>query len=52
MAGTKHFYKFRSLQNPQRFIDIIVNKRLYAAEVEKLNDPMEGVFTDDANHLK
>lgn len=35
-------YKYRTLDNWKRFIDILVNQRLYAAEFDKLNDPMEG----------
>jgi len=39
------YYKYRSLSNLQFALDILVNKRLYAAEFTKLNDPMEGLFT-------
>ncbi len=41
-------YKYRSLQNFERFVDILINRRLYAAPFLNLNDPMEGryVFTD------
>lgn len=47
---TPHYYKFRSLQNLKRFIDIILNERLYASKYDELNDPMEGVYlTDPAN---
>lgn len=38
------YYKFRSLQNFKRFIDIILNERLYASRYDELNDPMEGVY--------
>ena len=38
------FYKYRSLENFERFLDIIVNKRLYGAVYSELNDPMEGRF--------
>lgn len=40
----QHYYKFRSLQNFKRFIDIILNKRLYASRYDELNDPMEGAY--------
>ena len=40
----RHYYKFRSLQNLKRFIDIILNERLYASRYDELNDPMEGVY--------
>jgi hypothetical protein len=38
------FYKYRSLQNWQFLLDILLNSRLYAAKFEDLNDPMEGLF--------
>jgi hypothetical protein len=37
-------YKYRSLENIDFLLDIIVNSRLYAATYESLNDPMEGYF--------
>lgn len=37
-------YKYRSLDNFQFLLDIIVNKRLYAARFDEMNDPMEGVY--------
>ena len=37
-------YKYRSLDNLEYTLDIIVNSRLYAATYETLNDPMEGHF--------
>lgn len=37
-------YKYRSLKNFKRFVDIIMNNRLYAAEHFKLNDPKEGLY--------
>lgn len=40
----QHYYKYRSLQNLKRFIDIILNERLYASRYNELNDPMEGVY--------
>ena len=49
------FYKYRTLDNFQFLLDIIVNNRLYAAKFDDLNDPMEGAYTtkdivDDAFH--
>ncbi len=35
-------YKFKSLANFEYVADIIINKRLYAADFTELNDPMEG----------
>lgn len=42
-------YKFRSLQNLRRFLDILVKKRLYMAHYDEMNDPMEGAFLLDAS---
>lgn len=39
------YYKYRSLANIHFTLDILVNRRLYASEFTKLNDPMEGLFT-------
>lgn len=33
-----------SLEKFERFVDIIINKRLYAAIYTELNDPMEGLY--------
>ncbi|OFO51071.1 hypothetical protein HMPREF3027_08770 [Porphyromonas sp. HMSC077F02] len=38
------YYKYRSLKDLERFLDIILNKRLYGAVYTELNDPMEGKF--------
>lgn len=35
-------YKYKSLQDLYYFIDILLNKRLYAAKYLELNDPLEG----------
>lgn len=40
----KTYYKYRSLSDFERFLDIIVNNRLYGAVYKELNDPMEGKF--------
>ncbi len=37
-------YKYKSLSNFELVADILINKRLYAAHFEELNDPMEGDF--------
>ncbi len=38
------FYRFRSLENFEYTADILLNKRLFASDFRKLNDPMEGAF--------
>lgn len=43
----EHLYKYRSLANMKRFIDILMNRRLYASKYLELNDPMEGYFLYD-----
>lgn len=48
-TDTPKLYKYRSLQDLKRFLDIIVNKRLYGARYLSLNDPMEGQFNFDLN---
>lgn len=37
-------YKFRSLENFDRIVDILVNKKFYLSKWSDLNDPMEGYF--------
>jgi hypothetical protein len=37
-------YKYRGLSNMQFTLDILVNQRMFAAEFNKLNDPMEGTY--------
>ncbi|MCW8831230.1 MAG: DUF2971 domain-containing protein [Gammaproteobacteria bacterium] len=37
-------YKFRSLDNMDYALDIILNERLYCPEYSELNDPFEGLF--------
>lgn len=49
------YYKYRSLQNLQRFIDIVIYHRLWSSTHEELNDPMEGVFrynSDDSPFIQ
>ncbi len=43
----EYLYKYRSLVNMKRFIDILMNRRLYASKYLDLNDPMEGFFLYD-----
>lgn len=45
--GTQHYFKYRDLTNIERFIDILLRKRLYMSTYSELNDPMEGVFLYD-----
>ncbi|WP_171754313.1 DUF2971 domain-containing protein [Vibrio sp. 99-8-1] len=40
-------YKFRSLDNFQFVLDILVNQRMYTATFDTMNDPMEGFYTSD-----
>ena len=37
-------YKYRSLTNFERILDITLNQRLYCSTYDKLNDPFEGIF--------
>lgn len=43
------YYKYRSLQNLNRILDILINERLYAAKFQNLNDPMEGHYQYNAD---
>lgn len=38
------FYKYRALDDWKFLVDIFLNKRLFAAGFESLNDPMEGRY--------
>lgn len=42
-------FKYRSLSDLKRVLDIIVNKRLFGAKYLTLNDPMEGQFEIDSS---
>lgn len=44
MKNQEIYYKYRSLSNLKRFIEILLNQKLYAGTFEQLNDPMEGYF--------
>lgn len=37
-------YKYRSFENIEYTLDILLNERLHCAPYDKLNDPFEGVF--------
>lgn len=39
-----YFYKYKSLGNIERFLDIIANQRIYVPKYDELNDPMEGHY--------
>ena len=43
----EHFFKYRGISNLRYLLDILINKRLYAARYDELNDPMEGVYIAD-----
>lgn len=46
----KIFYKYRNLSDLERFLYIIMEKRIYGATYAELNDPMEGKFkSEDLN---
>ncbi|EGR1265477.1 DUF2971 domain-containing protein [Vibrio cholerae] len=40
----KTFYKYKSLDNFEFLLDILLRERLYAGRFNELNDPMEGVI--------
>jgi len=44
LYSNMRLYKFRSLQNLRRFLDIIVKKRLCMVHYSEMNDSMEGAF--------
>ena len=44
---SKIYYKYRSFEEFERFLDIIVNNRLYGAVYKALNDPMEGKYNKE-----
>ena len=57
MAEWKHetnehdvLYKYRSFDSFENVVDIIVNKRLYAASYKDMNDPMEGCYDYPEEH--
>lgn len=40
----KMLYKYKSVDNLEYLLDIIQNQRLYLADIEELNDPLEGLI--------
>tara|TARA_R110001583_G_scaffold25738_7_gene93009 strand:- start:750 stop:1409 length:660 start_codon:yes stop_codon:yes gene_type:complete len=44
-------YKFRSLENLEFVLDIIINERLYCARYKDLNDPFEGQLLYAAENI-
>ena len=44
-------YKFRSLDNLEFVLDILLNEKLYCSSYESLNDPLEGLFYTIINPL-
>lgn len=44
MENKKYLYKYRSLKNFARFVDIILNNRLHGSTYTQLDDAMEGRF--------
>ena len=44
-------YKYRGINSFRYFVDIVLNKRLYAAPFFDLNDPMEGHYLYSSGEL-
>jgi len=42
-------YKYRSLHNFKRLLDIFINNRLYASKYSNLNDIREGIYSHDGS---
>lgn len=42
----KMLYKYKSVDNLEYLLDIIQNQRLYLADIEELNDPLEGLMME------
>lgn len=47
MKDRPNYYKYKSLDNFEFILDILIRERLYAALPSELNDPMEGVVKVD-----
>ena len=45
------YYKYRGIKDFRYFVDILLNKRLYAAPYYQLNDPMEGHYLYSTGEL-
>ncbi|MGB0281910.1 MAG: DUF2971 domain-containing protein [Neptuniibacter sp.] len=52
MKKKPRFYKYKSLDNFEFLLDLLLKERLYAAAYHELNDPMEGVIKIDGTILK
>lgn len=44
------YFKYRTLNNFERIVDILINHRLFGSNYHQLNDPMEGHFKDSTNN--
>lgn len=44
---TEYLYKYRSLEDLERLFSIIIDKKLYGALFNEMNDPMEGYYKYD-----
>ena len=42
-----YLYKYRSLKDLERFLSIIIERKLYGALYSEMNDPMEGYYQYD-----
>lgn len=47
MKNQTVFFKYKTLDNFEFILDLILKERLYAAKYDELNDPMEGVVKID-----
>lgn len=47
VSKVQTFYKYKSLNNFEFLLDLLLKERLYAARHHELNDPMEGVIKID-----
>lgn len=45
----KHYFKYKSLKGDsfKYFVKMLVERKMYASDFKKLNDPMEGAFLSD-----
>ena len=50
--STTTYYKYKSLDNFQYLLDLILRERLYAAKYHELNDPMEGVINTNDKAIR
>lgn len=48
----KTFYKYKSIENFEFLLDIVLKERLYASHFSDLNDPMEGVVETEKSVSK